>query len=164
MTHLTEVKLKGFPGEVTLGFLTDRMGKLPKADVVVLDIGCNDADQPRQSNDPSVAAKTTAEIVRIFLSKYGVKYVTVCKATFRVPPMRMRYISMKEYNENIRTFNKILEEEISKIPRAGIHEHREMLELADTEWTQDGPHPEGLGMIRYVQSLRRAVVNAHQIV
>ena len=164
VTHLTEVKLKGYPGEVTLGFLNDRMDKLPKADVVVLDIGCNDVDQPPQSNDPTVAARNTAEIVKIFLSKYGVKYVVVCKATFRVPPIRMRYISMKKYNENIETFNKILKQEIIKIPRAGIHEHREMLELADTEWTRDGLHPEGLGMKRYVQSLCRAVVNAHQFV
>ena len=83
MTHLTEVKLKGYPGEVTLGFLNDRMDKLPKADVVVLDIGCNDVDQPPQSNDPTVGARNTVEIVKIFLSKYGVKYVVVCKATFR---------------------------------------------------------------------------------
>ena len=130
MTHLTEVKLKGYPGEVTLGFLNDRMDKLPKADVVVLDIGCNDVDQPPQSNDPTVGARNTVEIVKIFLSKYGVKYVVVCKATFRVPPIRMRYISMKKYNENIETFNKILKQEIINIPRAAIYAFYTMIKTA----------------------------------
>ena len=67
VSHLTEIKLRGFPGEVTYGYLNNRMKYLPKADVVVLDIGCNDIDSKENYSDPKVAAAYAAEIVKILL-------------------------------------------------------------------------------------------------
>ena len=83
-----------------------------------------------------------------------------CKATLRTPRWRTRFVEKQKVNENIKVFNEHLEKEINKIQRAETHEHSEMLELKDSEWTRDGLHPYGLGMVRYTQSIRRAVVKA----
>ena len=159
VSHLTEIKLRGFPGEVTLGYLNNRMKDLPKADVI-LDIGCNDIDSNKNDSDPIVAAACAAEIVKIFVTKLGAKCVIACKATLRTPRWRIRFVEQHKVNENIKAFNKHLEKEINTIQRAETHEHSEMLELTDSQWTRDELHPYGLGMIRYTQSIRRAVVKA----
>ena len=163
VTQLTEVKLRGYPGEVTYGFLSNRMKTLPKADVVVLDIGCNDIDSREKYSDPKVAADYAAEIVKLFLNELGAKYVMVCNATLRMPHWRTRFVDKNKVNENIKLFNVHLENKIKKIARAETHEHSEMLKLSDSEWTKDGLHPHGLGMVRYVQSMRRAVIKAHKM-
>ncbi len=169
LQNLTEVKHIGFNGATTFGFMNKQMRKLPKANVVILDIGCNDF---RGHRTGKVAAANVVEIIKTFVDEYGVKYGIAFKATPIQPPKntppgtRMRPGFMESYNNNIAQFNKYLEKYFDAIPFAEVQEHTELMQMIKNgeDWSDDGLHPLRQGTKAYVKSLRRAIVKAQRMI
>ncbi len=158
----TKVVLRGFSGTTTHEFLDRHMRTpLPKSEVVILDIGCNDFDKPaKQKRTPEQAAQNVFKMAETFTNTFGAKYVIAIKATPRIPPARMKRVPMETYNKNVEDFNDLLDKFFSNLPRAETHTHSEVLALNEKhmKWTSDGLHPAGPGMKAYMKSMKRAIV------
>ncbi len=161
ISNITSVKVKGWSGEVVPQFLKLQINKLPLADLVVLDIGCNDIDRRGlKPSDPDTVATNLERLVTEFKNNRGAQYIVVCKATHKEKWAHIWNLpNIETHNQRIDELNKILEERINKLSYAHVHTHEEVLKLSKHEWTKDGLHPEGLGMIKYMESLRRAIVD-----
>ena len=160
VSNISSVKVKGWSGEIVPNFLKQRIKELPLADLVVLDIGCNDIDsRGRKPYDPQTVANNLERLVAEFKDNRGAQYIVVCKATHKEKWSRFKFSlqNIEMYNQRIDELNKLLEERINKLPYAHVHTHEEVLKLSEHEWTKDGLHPQGLGMIKYTESLKRAI-------
>ncbi len=159
VSNISSVKVKGWSGEIVPNFLKQRLKELPLADLVVLDIGCNDIDsRGRKPQEPAAVVNNLERLVAEFKDNRGAQYIVVCRATHKETWARLNIVpNIEMYNKKMDELNKLLEERINKLPYAHVHTHEEVLKLSEHEWTKDGLHPQGLGMIKYTESLKRAI-------
>lgn len=164
VTNITsKVHVMGWAGETTAGFLQRRMSVLPNADIIILDIGVNDLLKLDMKATDIV--HNIGIIVQRLVEEKNAKKIFVSKL-FHLEKTRRRNAPgpmLVKRNQRIKDINKVLETEYEQWPRAILHFHSEMDSLPSDRWTEDGLHAAGDGMVKYMQGMRRAIVNGYEL-
>ncbi|XP_033731755.1 uncharacterized protein LOC117321447 [Pecten maximus] len=122
-------------------------------DVVILQIGGNDADCP--SAEPR---RLTINIFSIaeWLLGYGVKHVVIMQL---LPRQLTRRVSPVVYNEFIKTVNQHIKRMASTRGDISYHKHKGLKGSPTNVFRRDGVHlNDAHGLPKYVRSVRGAVI------